>query len=335
MQQEHPTSATIDGGAGSASPPPVLTTVPWKSVVIFVVLAMALAWLVVLPLWVGGNGLSDPLAPLLLPLMMFTPLISTVVVVFFVQKPRPHPLTEFLGMWPLKPVGRTLGMVVIGILGGAGIVIAGVFLSAALGLVELDLVNFSGFAAVLEEAGAPTDSMPISLLVVAQLLALPIGAVINGVLAFGEELGWRGWLLPSLRPLGTWPALLLSGAIFGLWHTPIILLGYNFNEPNLFGVALMTVAATLLGVLLGWLRLRSASVWPAVFAHGAINAAAGFIGLVIAADSTVDLVSSGPLGWVTWIVMALVIVVLILTGQFSKQPHLQHATPSRAPNQGR
>lgn len=152
--------------------------------------------------------------------------------------------------------------------------------------------------------------------------------MVNGFLAFGEELGWRGWLLPSLRPLGTWPSLLISGAIFGLWHTPVILLGYNFAEPNLFGVVLMTIAATLLGVLLGWLRLRSASVWPSVFAHGAINATAGFIGLVIAADSSIDLVSTGPLGWVTWIVMALVIAVLLLTGQFSQQPHLERATSS-------
>lgn len=325
MRKKHRNLPIAEGAEdGSTGPPPSpgLVTVPWKAVIIFVVVAMGLAWLVVLPLWLSDNQLADPLAGVLLPLMMFTPLVSVLLVTLFVQKSHPKPLTEFLGVWPIRPVGRTIWMVVAGILGGALIIITGVFLSAVLGLVNLDLTNFSGFAAVLQDSGTPTGSMPISMLVLIQVLTIPVGAIINGILAFGEELGWRGWLLPSLKPLGTWPALLLSGAVFGLWHSPIILLGYNFNEPNLLGVALMTVAATLLGVLLGWLRLRSASVWPAVFAHGAINATAGFIGLVIAEDSSLDLVSSGPVGWVTWIVMAVVIVVLLLTGQFSKQPHL-------------
>ena len=81
------------------------------------------------------------------------------------------------------------------------------------------------------------------------------------------------------------------------------------------------------GVLLGWLRLRTGSVWPAVFAHGAFNATAGFLLLVVAANTSADPVSTGPLGWVTWIVMALVIVVLVLTGQFRPQPSLQRRPP--------
>ena len=87
----------------------------------------------------------------------------------------------------------------------------------------------------------------------------------------------------------------------------------------------------LYGVLLGWLRLRTGSIWPAVFAHGAFNAAAGFLLLVVAADTSADAVSTSPLGWVTWIVMAAVIVVLVLTGQFRTQPGLQRRSPQVAP----
>jgi hypothetical protein len=60
-----------------------------------------------------------------------------------------------------------------------------------------------------------------------------------------------------------------------------------------------------------------------VFAHGAFNATAGFLALVIAVDSAADPVAVGPLGWVTWIMMAAVIVSLVLAGQFRTQPALQ------------
>jgi membrane protease YdiL (CAAX protease family) len=53
-----------------------------------------------------------------------------------------------------------------------------------------------------------------------------VGAFINVIPAIGEELGWRGWLLPKRMPLGTVPALVLSGIIWGIWHAPLVLLRY-------------------------------------------------------------------------------------------------------------
>lgn len=302
----------------SASP----ASVPWRAVIVFVVLACALAWLVALPLWLGGEGLRSPLAGILLPVMMFTPLVSALIVVFFLQKPRPRPTAEYLGLWPLRPAKRTVWLIVFGIFGSALLVVAGVFLSAALGLVKLDLVNFSGFAELLHHDNPAAASLPIGPIVLSQLIAIPIGALFNGFVTIGEELGWRGWLLPSLRPLGTWPALVISGAVWGFWHSPIILLGYNFAQPNLFGVAMMMGGCIVYGTLIGWLRLRSASVWPSVFAHGAFNAAGGFLLVVVAANTSTNPVATGPLGWVTWLVMGAAILVLVLTGQFAKQPRL-------------
>lgn len=295
--------------------------VPVVSVVVFFVLACVLAWLVCLPLWLGGQGLKSPYAGLLLKAMMFTPAVSALVVVFAIQRPQRR--AEYLGLWPLRPLKRTIWMSVIAIFGVTLIVIAGVFLAAALGLAHLDLVHFSGFAAILH--AKTTVHLPVRLIVAVEMLEIPFGAVFNGFFTIGEELGWRGWLLPSLRPLGTWPALLISGAIWGFWHTPIILLGYNFNQPNWGGVALMVIASVFLGTLVGWLRLRTASIWPSVFAHGAFNAAGGFLALVGAAGSSATLVSAGPLGWTAWIVMAVVIIVLIATGQFRIQPQLKRA----------
>lgn len=219
-----------------------------------------------LPLWLG-TGLKNPNAGILIVVMMFTPMIAALFVIFLVQKPRPKSVVAYLGLWPLGPVKRTLWMIVIAIFGSIMIVVLAAFLAIALGLVRLDLTTFSGFAAQLKILSPQVIPVPIQVFVALQLLALPVAALFNGFVTIGEELGWRGWLLLSLRPLGTWPALLITGAIWGVWHSLIILLGYNFNEPNLYGVALMITGCVLYGVIVGWLRLRSASIWPSVFAH--------------------------------------------------------------------
>lgn len=303
--------------------------VPWVSVAVFMVVANALAWVVTLPLWISG-GLNNPAAGALIVVMMFTPLIAALLVTFGLQK-RPRKLgLSYLGVWPLRPLKRTLWMTAIGVFGSIAIVIAGVFLASALGLVDLDLQSFSGFAALASSLGSQTQPIPLSVLVVVQFLSMPVAALLNGFFAFGEELGWRGWLLPSLRPLGTWPALILSSVVWGLWHSPIILLGYNFDQPNMFGVGIMITGCVFYGVLVGWLRLRSRSIWPSVFAHGAFNAAGGSILLLSVAGTSVNSAALNPLGWATWIVMALVIAVLVASGQFKNLAETEPGVTARS-----
>src|SRR5690606_6665458 len=231
---------------------------------------------------------------------------------------------RFLGMWPLRPAARLGWMSLAGLFGSMLLIALAMLLSAALGWFQADFTGLSGFRQVLEAtapAGAPLP--PAELLVAAQLIAIPFAAVtINAVAAFGEEVGWRGFLVPALRQYGTWPALLISGAIWGLWHAPIILLGYNFGRADITGVLLMTGGCVVWGVLLGWLRLRSASMWPAVFAHGAMNATMGLPMVFIAAGTVLDPALAMGLGASGWIVGAVVIAVLLLPGQFRRQPEL-------------
>lgn len=296
--------------------------VPWAAVIVFVAVSFALAWLVALPLWLG-DGLAEPMSVFLLPIIMFTPAIAALVVTFLMRVPAPGQRARFLGLWPLRPAKRVIWLTVAGWLVPPLLVALGILLSAALGFVQLDL-TFAAFAAELEKAvpaGAPLP--PVQVIVFAQLAMIPVGGLFNSLFAFGEELGWRGWLLPALRPLGTWPALILSGAIWGLWHSPIILLGYNFGRTDITGVLFMVGGCVAWGILLGWLRLRSASVWPAVIAHGSLNAAAGMILIFAAAQP--DLALAGPLGVAAWIVIAVVVVVLVSTGQFRRQPELADA----------
>lgn len=301
---------------------PTARRVPWAAVIVFTVLACGLAWLVALPLWLG-DGLAEPYVGVLLPVMMLTPAVAALIVTFAMRTPAHGERARFLGLWPLRPAKRVVWLMIAAWLVPPLLVVASVLVAAALGFVQLDLA-FAGFAAQLERAlpaGAPVP--PVEIVVFAQIAMIPLGALLNAIPAFGEELGWRGWLVPALRPLGTWPALLISGAIWGFWHSPVILLGYNFGRTDLSGVLLMIGGCVAWGILFGWLRLRSASVWPAVIAHGALNAAGGLV--VIFAAAQPDMGLAGPLGVAAWVVLAAVIAVLVLTGQFRRQPELAGA----------
>ncbi len=90
--------------------------------------------------------------------------------------------------------------------------------------------------------------------------------------ALGEELGWRGFLIPKLSYLKIKHPLLLSGLIWGVWHYPLIIWGdYATSQLPIVSVLLFTVMIACSGVFIGWLRMKSGSVWVAMFYHACHN----------------------------------------------------------------
>ena len=116
----------------------------------------------------------------------------------------------------------------------------------------------------------PADIGPLALLPLNLLISMLINTVLGGL---GEEVGWRGYLLPNLLGLGTTRALLVSGLLHGIWHLPLMLMTpfYHGSGNRLLVVVLFLLTMTAAGVFYGYLRLKSASVWPAALAHSAFN----------------------------------------------------------------
>jgi membrane protease YdiL (CAAX protease family) len=106
------------------------------------------------------------------------------------------------------------------------------------------------------------------------LLILTAGMTLSLARALGEEIGWRGFLVPQLAKLTSFTGVgLISGVMWSAWHYPGMLFGsYDFaGTPAWYGLICFTVMATSLGFIAAWLRLRSGSVWPAVILHGVHN----------------------------------------------------------------
>ncbi|MFB6163477.1 MAG: CPBP family intramembrane glutamic endopeptidase, partial [Halococcoides sp.] len=145
-------------------------------------------------------------------------------------------------------------------------------------------------------------SVPMALqtLVAIQLLAaFTIGPALNLPAVVGEEFGWRAYLFPKLRPHGDRVAAIGHGLIWGVWHWPVLLMGYNygFEYPGapIAGLLAFCVFTVASGTALAWLRVRSESVWPPALAHGAINATAG-LGIYVLATESNPLLGPTPTG---------------------------------------
>ncbi|MGN0687834.1 MAG: CPBP family intramembrane glutamic endopeptidase [Oscillospiraceae bacterium] len=90
--------------------------------------------------------------------------------------------------------------------------------------------------------------------------------------AFGEEWGWRGYLMPKLMEvMGKPAAIVVGGIIWGLWHAPLTMAGHNFGTGYSFypcgGILVMCVACTLMNAFLTLLTEKTKSIYPASFAH--------------------------------------------------------------------
>ena len=151
----------------------------------------------------------------------------------------------------------------------------------------------------LAASGTASTPNPWLIVLAQSLQAILLAPLLNAISTFGEEFGWRGYLLPKLLPMGTRKAILVTGVIWGVWHWPVILMGYNygldyFGSPFL-GPLAMVWFTLIVGIFFGWLTIKSDNVWPAVIAHGALNGIAA-IGLLFVQGAPSSLFGPAPTG---------------------------------------
>jgi len=172
----------------------------------------------------------------------------------------------------------------------------------------------------LEAAGTPVEALPMplsSVLLIQGVQALTIGPVMNFVTCFGEEWGWRGYLLPKMsEKISLIPMLLMNGVIWGLWHAPLTVVGHNYGMgyPGFpfTGILAMCLFCIVIGVFLSYVSLKTKSCIPAVLGHGAINSFAA-IGIYFTKDGGNPFVGPAPTGVIGMIPFAVVAVLMIFS----------------------
>jgi len=142
-----------------------------------------------------------------------------------------------------------------------------------LGRPDWQLVSFFALfvSSGTDMATAPSPAVLLPVLFAVSLVVAPF---FNSLFGLGEELGWRGYLLPRLMPLGKWRAYLLLGVIWGLWHAPLVAVGFNYPGSPWLGIVFMVLLTTALGIFINELTLRCRSAILAGWIHGVFNSQA-------------------------------------------------------------
>lgn len=99
------------------------------------------------------------------------------------------------------------------------------------------------------------------------------GMILNLATALGEEIGWRGFLVPELaKRLSFTKVSLLSGIVWAAWHSPLLLFAdYNAGTNRWYALACSTATLVSMSFVLTWLRMKSESLWPAALLHASHN----------------------------------------------------------------
>jgi membrane protease YdiL (CAAX protease family) len=255
----------------------------------------------------GGRLTGDVMSAVVGVPFMLVPMVAALVVQRWVKRrPVAGPLgvSFALNRWWLvawlSPLAITFAVIAVSLL------LPGVRFSTEMaGLFE----RFRGIIpeqklAQMREAFAHLPVHPFWLLLGQGLFA---SLTMNAVAGFGEELGWRGFLVAEFGGFGFWRSSLLIGAIWGIWHAPLVLQGLQYRSHPVPGVAMMTAWCILLSPLFSYIRLKARSVIAVSILHGSFNAFSGLALLMVTGGN--DLLVGVP-GLSGFVVLGLLNILL-------------------------
>lgn len=159
-------------------------------------------------------------------------------------------------------------------------------------------------------AQTPAPGLSLNMLIaLVTVQTLFLGPFLGLLVTFGEEYGWRGYLQSALSALGRVRAVLLVGVIWGVWHWPVIWMGYNYPGHPWLGSLLMLLVSIGLAFLLGYTVFKAKGIWIAAFVHALVNQAFSFfMGFVYA---PADPAFAFGIGIPGVIVIALLVLLLL------------------------
>ena len=165
----------------------------------------------------------------------------------------------------------------------------------------------------------PQENLPVAVLPLMALLLIP-----ECIVSFGEEYGWRGYLLPHLMPLGEVKASLIVGVVWGMWHLPVLLAGMLYGGNPLGLVLVMYVFTVTMSTFpYTWLATstRYSSALASVF-HGSTNWFANRMRTFLVSGSLLAFGLATGLGWL--------LVIVVVYGIFKRVPVVDVGQPTKA-----
>ncbi|MFO7953154.1 MAG: CPBP family intramembrane glutamic endopeptidase [Bacillota bacterium] len=242
-----------------------------KKIFFFVTITLLISWAAAGLFYLSGAEWGTPFAMVFAIIYMFFPLLGTVIVQKYIYKQpvlKTYGVNTNINKWFLVAWGLPVLITFATI--GVSLLMPGVGYSPEMtGITDYlgDLIPED----MMEEM--PFSPVAMFWLMLAQ--GIIAGPTINAVAAFGEELGWRGFLLKETAAAGFWESALFIGFIWGIWHAPLVLMGHNYPGYEIPGVFMMTLWCILLSPMFSYITIKANNVIAAAILHGSINAVAG------------------------------------------------------------
>ena len=280
--------------------------------IVFVGLSLVLTWLVALPLWLSQSR-PTWLIQVTALVMMPMPTLAAIIThrIYHSDKPfidvtalrdgKPLTVLWWCCVASFSVVIQLIATIMVGALSGAG------NFSFSDAAIRARLPHVPGVSSALDPSTLPPAWL---LLVIALVSGIVGGFSFNAIAALGEEAGWRGWWASQRQGQNFWVNAVVIGTLWGLWHLPINMVGYNYPGVNRVAACSMFVVYCICaGSLLLELRNRSHSIYPAAVAHSTINGLVGICALFMDSSPTMWLVYS-PTGVVGCVILVVITLVL-------------------------
>ena len=272
-----------------------------KNLKLYLAIAYGLIWAAGLALYLSGYIVASfsGAAPWLVSTCMFIPLVATLIC----QKTSKEPLLRNVGIsWKVNR-WWFFGWLTFPIV-------------TLLTLLFTDWI--SGIDTHTEVMQALCESMPIGpagAVAFTLLSGMLAGVTINALFAFGEEVGWRGYLLKQFEGRSFLGTAVVIGIIWGLWHAPLILMGHNYPQHPQWGVLMMVVLCIPMSFIIQYFRVKSGSVIVAAIMHGTCNGVAGLTMVFLSLDKYNDLID-GACGLAGILAMLVVVLCIFLFDRY-------------------
>lgn len=288
-----------------------------KRVLYYILITFGITWLycllVVYPIANGKSlsGVPVVVTQLAVAACMFFPAVGVLLTRLITKE-------GFAGSWLLPNLKGNLKYYLLAWFGPGILTFVGMAVYFLLFPDQLDL-SFEFFITTLEAAGAPMETLPISvglLMLIQCMQAFFLAPIMNFVTCFGEEWGWRGYLLPKIsKHFSTIPTMLITGIIWGLWHAPLTIIGHNYGLGYwgfpVTGIAMMCLLCIVLGIILSYVTLKTKSCIPAILGHGAVNGIAA-VGIYFTTDGGNPFIGPAPTGIIGMLPAIILAIYLII-----------------------
>ncbi|AWW26208.1 CPBP family intramembrane glutamic endopeptidase [Acetobacterium sp. KB-1] len=239
-----------------------------KRIGIFLGITFFLTWTLEFALMANG-GLTSSYAIFVLSVVMLMPAISVVATRLITK--------EGFKDFGLKPhLKGNVRYYLAAWFGPAFLIILGALFYFLIFPSQFD-PTMSQMAEVYVAQGLSLPEGTLLTIFITQLaMGIFISPILNIITTSGEEIGWRGYLLPKLMKMySPRVSIVISGIIWGLWHAPIIAMGHNYGTgyPSApwGGILAMVVFCLFVGSFFSYLAIKTKSFLPASIAHGSLN----------------------------------------------------------------